>query len=67
MNYDILAKIAVAIAIGGLFADLLYILVKTFILFARIFSNQDYEINYKTQLWIAGFLAIFIAFYFLLY
>ena len=65
MNYDIIAKIIVALSIGGLVADLLCIVAKSVIFIAHVLANNDASVKFKANIWIAGILTAFIATYFI--
>ena len=65
MNYDIIAKIIVALSIGGLVADLLCIVAKSVIFIAQVLAKNSVSVDFKANIWIAGILTAFIATYFI--
>ena len=65
MNYDIIAKIIVALSIGGLVADLLFIVAKSVIFIAQVLAKNSVSVDFKANIWIAGILTAFIATYFI--
>lgn len=66
MNYDVIAKIIVALSIGGLVVDLLCMGAKSVIFIAKVLAKNNVTVNFKANIWIAGILTIFIATYFIL-
>lgn len=65
MNYDVIAKIIVALSIGGLVADLLLICVKSVLFLGKVFARETVSVSFRANLWIAGILTVFIATYFI--
>lgn len=65
MNYGVIAKVIVALSIGGLVADLLIICVKSVLFLGKALASEDVRVNFWANIWMAGILTAFIATYFI--
>ena len=65
MNYDIFAKVVLALSICGLAVSLIHIVIKTILAFLKAVYKQPVEINFGLQIWTAGICVFLIAMYFI--